>query len=88
MQHHPKVWPLQEAKARFSELVRLAQTDGPQTVTVRGKPMVVITRAEEESIAPSSLTGADMIRAFQSGSKFELDVPARPKNAKFREVKF
>ena len=35
-------WQLQEAKARFSELVRAAQLDGPQTVTVRGEPAVVV----------------------------------------------
>lgn len=35
-------WQLQEAKARFSELVRAAQNDGPQTVTVRGEPAVIV----------------------------------------------
>jgi antitoxin Phd len=35
-------WQLQDAKARFSELVRAAQQDGPQTVTVRGEPAVVV----------------------------------------------
>ena len=35
-------WQLQEAKARFSELVRAARESGPQTVTVRGEPAVVV----------------------------------------------
>jgi antitoxin Phd len=35
-------WQLQEAKARFSELVREAMTHGPQTVTVRGEAAVVV----------------------------------------------
>jgi antitoxin Phd len=35
-------WQLQEAKARFSELVRAAQERGPQTVTVRGEAAVVV----------------------------------------------
>jgi len=35
-------WQLQEAKARFSELVREALARGPQTVTVRGEPAVVV----------------------------------------------
>jgi antitoxin Phd len=34
-------WQLQDAKARFSELVRAARR-GPQTVTVRGEAAVVI----------------------------------------------
>ena len=35
-------WQLQEAKARFSELVRAASESGPQTVTVRGRSAVVV----------------------------------------------
>jgi antitoxin Phd len=40
-------WKLQDAKARFSEVVRRAQTDGPQRVTVRGKDAVVVISAVE-----------------------------------------
>jgi prevent-host-death family protein len=29
------IWKLEDAKARFSDLVRRAHTEGPQTVTVR-----------------------------------------------------
>lgn len=35
-------WPLQEAKAKFSELVRKANLEGPQEVTVRGQDQVVV----------------------------------------------
>lgn len=35
-------WRLQEAKARFSELVRRAQADGPQEVTLHGESKVVV----------------------------------------------
>ena len=34
-------WQLQEAKAKFSEVVRMAETE-PQIVTMRGRPAVVI----------------------------------------------
>ena len=40
-------WHLQDAKNHFSKLVRKAQTDGPQTVTVRGKPAVVVLSSRE-----------------------------------------
>jgi antitoxin Phd len=40
-------WKLQDAKAHFSEVVRRAQSEGPQRVTVRGKDTVVIISAEE-----------------------------------------
>jgi len=40
-------WKLEDAKARFSELVRRAHAEGPQSVTVRGRPAVVVVDAEE-----------------------------------------
>ena len=40
-------WQLQEAKQRFSELVRCALEEGPQVVTRRGEEVVVIVGAEE-----------------------------------------
>ena len=36
------IWKLQDAKARFSELVEKALSDGPQHVTRRGQPAVVV----------------------------------------------
>jgi prevent-host-death family protein len=35
-------WQLQDAKARFSELVKSAQRDGPQRITVHGRPAAVL----------------------------------------------
>lgn len=40
-------WPLQDAKAKFSELVNKCLTEGPQMVTRRGAPAVVIIPATE-----------------------------------------
>ena len=42
-----KVWALQDAKNRFSELVDRALQDGPQTVTRHGRKAVVVIAAEE-----------------------------------------
>ena len=42
-----RAWKLEDAKARFSELVRRAQTEGPQRVTVRGKDAVVVVSADD-----------------------------------------
>ena len=39
-------WQLQEAKAKFSELVQKAIDEGPQTVTRRGKEAVVVLSAK------------------------------------------
>ena len=38
-------WQLQDAKNRFSELVRRANDEGPQTVTVHGKRTAVLLSA-------------------------------------------
>ena len=49
-----RVWQLQEAKSRFSELVETVILKGAQTVTKHGKPAVVVISAEEykRSLAP------------------------------------
>jgi len=40
-------WQLQEAKQRFSEVVRRALENGPQVVTRHGKATVVVVAAEQ-----------------------------------------
>ena len=40
-------WQLQEAKQRFSELVRHARAHGPQVVTRHGEEVAVVVSIEE-----------------------------------------
>ena len=40
-------WQLQEAKARLSELIRKAAQEGPQRITVHGKPTAVMISNDE-----------------------------------------
>ena len=40
-------WQLQAAKARFSEVFRLARTEGPQLITRQGKEGVVMIPVEQ-----------------------------------------
>jgi prevent-host-death family protein len=42
-----RTWPVQDAKARFSELVETCLRDGPQLVTKRGADAVVLVAADE-----------------------------------------
>lgn len=42
-----KVWQLQEAKAKFSELVDEVLQDGYQTITRNGHPVVVVISQKE-----------------------------------------
>ena len=42
-----KSWPIQDAKARFSELLELTLRDGPQLVTKRGAEAAVLVPIQE-----------------------------------------
>jgi prevent-host-death family protein len=57
------VWQLQHAKAHFSEVVRNAMEDGPQKVTVRGEPVVVvISQAEFNKLRKPKPSLVDFMR--------------------------
>lgn len=50
-------WKLEDAKARFSEVVRLARERGPQKVTVRGQEAVVVLAMEDYArLAPAAVS--------------------------------
>ena len=40
-------WQVQEAKARFSQLLRNAAEEGPQAITVRGRTAAVVVSKRE-----------------------------------------
>ena len=40
-------WQLQEAKARLSEVVKTAVTEGPQEITVRGETAAVLISGKD-----------------------------------------
>lgn len=40
-------WQLQEAKAKFSEVVKLANLEGPQEITMRGQPTAILISLED-----------------------------------------
>lgn len=42
-----EAWSVASAKARFSELIDKAKSEGPQTVTRNGKPAAVLVSVEE-----------------------------------------
>lgn len=56
-------WQLQDAKARLSELVKLAQ-EAPQGITLHGKPVaVVVSQAAFEALAHSGGSLLDFMQA-------------------------
>jgi len=74
----PGRWLLQDAKARFSELVRRVRAEGPQHVTVHGRDEVVVIAAEDFRRLQGDLSGAALVAALQASPYRELDIePAR-----------
>ena len=80
-----RTWSLQEAKAKFSEVVRLAQSEGPQTVTVHGKAAVTISSAAGAAPGPSPRqTGADLVKAMQACPYPDFEIPELNEAAQLR----
>ena len=71
-------WALQDAKARFSELVRLAHSAGPQHVTLHGRDAVVVVDAAEFQRLQGQRTGQLLIDALQASPHRDIELaPAR-----------
>lgn len=76
----PGYWLLQDAKARFSELVRKVRSEGPQHVTVHGRDEVVVIAAEDLRRLKGDRTGRDLIKALQASPRRDVELaPARGK---------
>ena len=81
-------WQLQEAKQRFSELIRSVEADGPQVVTRHGEEVaVVISMAEYRHLRHE---GEDFKAFLQSGPDLDLEIdrsvlPARRVSLGVRE---
>ena len=74
----PRRWRLQDAKARFSELVRLAHSDGPQHVTLHGRDAVVVIDATEFQRLQGGRSGQLLIDTLQTSPHREIEIaPAR-----------
>ena len=76
---HP-AWPLGQAKARFSEVVRLARSGQPQHVTVHGRDAVVIV-ASAEFGRLTAREGSPTLHGLLAGSPLSRapDTVPRPK---------
>src|SRR5690348_8526428 len=70
----PGYWRLQDAKARFSELVRKVRSEGPQHVTVHGRDEVVVIAADEVRRLTGNVTGLALIEAMQASPYREVEL--------------
>jgi len=59
-----RTWQIQEAKARLSEVVKLAVSEGPQDITVHGRSAaVILSREEYERLAGVSGSLAEFMKS-------------------------
>ena len=79
-------WALQDAKARFSELVRRVRTDGPQHVTVHGRDEVVVIASEEFRRLTGGATGQMLVDAMRASPDRDIDLAPRRAPMPVREV--
>jgi prevent-host-death family protein len=80
-------WRLQDAKARFSELVRMANSDGPQHVTLHGRDAVVVVDADEFDRLKGARTGELLIDALQGSPHRRIEIEPRRSAMPVRTVR-
>jgi antitoxin Phd len=71
-------WQVQTAKARFSELFRLARTEGPQLITRQGKEGVIMLPVEQfEELTGKARQPKSLVQFFREsplvGVKLDLE---------------
>lgn len=79
-------WALQDAKARFSEVVRRAKTEGPQRITVHGREEVVIVSVEEYQHVKGQRTGKDLVKVLHDSPLRDLEIDHEPTYSPVRDV--
>lgn len=77
-------WPLQDAKNRFSEVVRLATEEGPQTVTKHGRPSVVVMSFEHYRQLNQPKTS--LVEFFQTSPLSGVDLDLRRTASTSRDI--
>jgi prevent-host-death family protein len=80
-------WPLQDAKARFSELVRKARNEGPQHVTVHGRDSVVVLSEDDYARLTGARSGQLLVDLFASSPLTDVEFEHAPVTGPVRDVK-
>ena len=78
-----QTWQLQEAKSKFSEVVKRSQNQGPQNITVHGEPVaVLLSRRDYLKLIHPKPSLVELLRSSPLAG-IELDIkreqtPTRP----------
>ena len=66
-----RAWQMQEAKAHMSELVKRAQSQGPQEITMHGRSVAVVV--SRETFDRLSQTGDTLVTFMRNSPLYGLD---------------
>jgi antitoxin Phd len=80
-----KIWPVQDAKARFSELLDACERDGPQVVSRRGHETAVLVPIEEWQRLRAAARPSLKALLLSDSPRAELPLPERG-HARRRQV--
>ena len=72
-----QIWPVQDAKARFSEFLEACITEGPQMVTKRGAEAAVLVPVEVWRRLQASARPSLKQLLLSDIGRGELNLPAR-----------
>lgn len=67
-------WKLQDAKARFSEVVRRARSGEPQQVTVHGEEAVIVVDPKRFDVQPKAAGRRTTAGFSEASAKYRLDI--------------
>ena len=79
-----RIWTVAEAKARLSEILRLAEEEGPQRIGTRRSFVVVPERVWHDRTPPPKPLGQWLIENTPRGT--DLETPSRRESG--REIPF
>lgn len=80
-------WQVQTAKARFSEVFRLARTKGPQRITRQGREGVVMISEEAyEQLAATSRQPRSLVQFFRESPLMGTDLDLERSRDKGRDI--
>jgi len=79
-------WALQDAKARFSEVVRKAKAEGPQRITVHGREEVVVVSVEEYRRVKGQPTGQALVNLLHDSPLRDVKIERTRSRGRVRGV--
>ena len=81
------IWPVAEAKARFSEVFRRARTEGPQLIVRQGKEGVVMISGEQyDEFVGRSHQPKNLVQFFRESPFVGVELDLERQKDEGREV--